>query len=216
MQIFIHCKTTLHVSGVTAPIIRSIKNRTRSLRYRSYYLYRRLRVQFLILLMMGAVTPLTCRVVLQWINICILLHQLDFYSHWITMHGTTNLKCIRLLSTKSFGRFRHSSGGSHDMLLKTNTDINEHNGMTTQKFGEIYCGPLPLLCPLCSFISLFLFLGFLYELKQSMHTIAYLLPKLSNWSVGRILWCSVQNGTDPVSGNNLPAIKHMHKERSSS
>jgi len=25
MQIFIHCKTTLHVSGVTAPIIRSIK-----------------------------------------------------------------------------------------------------------------------------------------------------------------------------------------------
>jgi len=26
MQIFIHCKTTLHVSDVTAPIIRSIKN----------------------------------------------------------------------------------------------------------------------------------------------------------------------------------------------
>ena len=30
---------------------------------------------------MGAVTPETCRVVLQWINICILLHLLDFYSH---------------------------------------------------------------------------------------------------------------------------------------
>ena len=40
MQIFIHCKTTLHVSGVTAPIMRSIKNCTRSLRYRSYNLYR--------------------------------------------------------------------------------------------------------------------------------------------------------------------------------
>ena len=91
MQIFIHCKPTLHVSGVTAPIIRSIKNCTRSLWYRSYYLYRRLRVQFLVLLMMGAVTPETCRVGLQWINICILMHLLDFYSHWITMHATTSL-----------------------------------------------------------------------------------------------------------------------------
>jgi len=36
MQIFIHCRTTLHVLGVTAPIIRNIKNCTRSLRYRSY------------------------------------------------------------------------------------------------------------------------------------------------------------------------------------
>jgi len=36
MQIFIYCKVTLHVSGVTAPIIRSTKNCNRSLRYRSY------------------------------------------------------------------------------------------------------------------------------------------------------------------------------------
>jgi len=100
MQIFIHCKTTLHVSGVTAPIIKSIKNCTRSLRYRSYYLYRRLRVQFLILLMMGAVTPETCRVVLQWINICILLHLLDFYSHstlyWTVIKITTFFVLIQL------------------------------------------------------------------------------------------------------------------------
>jgi len=30
---------------------------------------------------MGAVTTEACRVVLQWTNICILLHLLDFYSH---------------------------------------------------------------------------------------------------------------------------------------
>ena len=70
MQIFIYCKATLHVSGVTAPIIRSIKNCTRSLRNMSYCkmqydLYRRLRVQFSVVLMMGAVTLETCRVALQ-------------------------------------------------------------------------------------------------------------------------------------------------------
>ena len=92
MQIFIYYKATLNVSGVIAPVIRSIKNCTRSLRYRSYYLYRRLRVQFLILLMTGAMTPETYRVVLQQINICILLHLLDFYSRWIMMHGTTSFK----------------------------------------------------------------------------------------------------------------------------
>ena len=34
-QIFIYCKVTIHVSGVTAPIIRSTRNCKRSLRYRS-------------------------------------------------------------------------------------------------------------------------------------------------------------------------------------
>jgi len=54
MQICIYCKVTLHVSGVTAPIIRSTKNCNHNLR-----------LQVLILLMMGAVTPETCRVTLQ-------------------------------------------------------------------------------------------------------------------------------------------------------
>jgi len=35
MQIFIYCKVTLHVSGVTALIIRSTKNCNRNLRYGS-------------------------------------------------------------------------------------------------------------------------------------------------------------------------------------
>jgi len=34
MQMFIYCKVTLHVSGVTAPIIRSTKNCNRNLPYR--------------------------------------------------------------------------------------------------------------------------------------------------------------------------------------
>ena len=114
MQIFIYNKAPVHVSGVTAPIIRSTKNWNRSLRYRSYYLYRRLRVQFLILLMMAAVTPETCRVVLQWINICILLHLLDFYSHWIKMHGNTSLKTINGFFFLNFGTevFNSVSGKS--------------------------------------------------------------------------------------------------------
>ena len=39
MQIFIYCKVTLHVSGVTASIIRSTKNCNHGLRYRSWYWY---------------------------------------------------------------------------------------------------------------------------------------------------------------------------------
>ena len=80
--------TAKSLSGVTAPIIRSTKTVTTasgtghnigtatSLRrgligphWREvaapYDLYRRLRLQFLVLLMMGAVTPETCRVTLQ-------------------------------------------------------------------------------------------------------------------------------------------------------
>ena len=51
----LHCKVTLRVSGVTAPIIKSTKNCNRSL----------FRVQFLVLLMMGDLTLETCRVTLQ-------------------------------------------------------------------------------------------------------------------------------------------------------
>ena len=58
----------------TSPIIRSTKNCNRNL------LYRRLRLQFLVLLMMGAVTPETCRVILQLNKSdCILLRLVGFY-----------------------------------------------------------------------------------------------------------------------------------------
>ena len=46
--------------------------------YQHYDLYRWLRLQFLLLQMMGAVTPETCRVIVQYINICILLHLVGF------------------------------------------------------------------------------------------------------------------------------------------
>ena len=65
IQIFIYCKVTLHVSGVTALITRSTKNCNRNLLYKYYDLYRRLQLQFLVLLMMGAVTPETYRVTLE-------------------------------------------------------------------------------------------------------------------------------------------------------
>jgi len=71
MQIFIYCRVTLHVSGVTAPIIRITKNVAPSghaggkYLYQYYDLYWRLRLQFLVILMMGAVTPEMFRVTLQ-------------------------------------------------------------------------------------------------------------------------------------------------------
>jgi len=40
MQTFIHCRITLHVSGVTAPIIRRTKNYIWYLWYKSWYWYR--------------------------------------------------------------------------------------------------------------------------------------------------------------------------------
>jgi len=151
------------------------KNCTRSLRYRSYYLYRYspptwsdrdwfaqvacgshkpvpirprwrgVAVQVVwpvpeagatvfILLMMGAVTPETCRVVLQWINICILLHLLDFYSHCITMHGTTSLKktylCVCMCVT--------SYWPIHSNILKCllrQTIINGESVILCSKYG---------------------------------------------------------------------------------
>ena len=104
MQIFIYCKVTLHVSGVTAPIIRSTKSVTaasstghntgtatslqrgligirpcwREVAVPVLWPVPEAAVTDLVLLMMVAVTPETCRVTLQWIYICILLHLVGF------------------------------------------------------------------------------------------------------------------------------------------
>jgi len=53
---------SLYTFRASAPIIRSTKNCNR---YLWYNLYQRQRLQFLVLLIMGAVTPETCRVTLQ-------------------------------------------------------------------------------------------------------------------------------------------------------
>jgi len=54
---------TGHNTGSATPLQRGlIRPRWRGV---AYDLYRRLRLQFLVLLMMGAVTPETCRVALQ-------------------------------------------------------------------------------------------------------------------------------------------------------
>jgi len=57
---------TGHNIGTATPLQRGlIRPRWREELHEYYDLYRRLRIQFLLLLMMGAVTPETCRVVLQ-------------------------------------------------------------------------------------------------------------------------------------------------------
>jgi len=60
----------------------------------------------------GAVTPEACKVLLRWINICILLHLLGFYSHWIMMHGTTSLKFKCIVDRSRFCSVKNS-----DILL---------------------------------------------------------------------------------------------------
>ena len=73
-----------------------------------YDLYRRLRVQFLILLVIGTVTPETCRVVLQWINICILLHLLDFlFTFNYDARNHELKKILQYRSLKSQAMFTH-------------------------------------------------------------------------------------------------------------
>ena len=47
---------------------------------------------------MGALTPETRKVVLQWINICILLHLLDFYSHSVVVFTGLLTACSQAVS----------------------------------------------------------------------------------------------------------------------
>ena len=72
---------------------------------------------------MGAVTPETCRVVLQWINICILLHLLDFYSHILHTLKLLVLRCIvfMVIETWKWPLMRPSakSWNTHNVVIYT-------------------------------------------------------------------------------------------------
>jgi len=87
---------------------------------------------------MGAVTPETCRVVLQWINICILLHLLDFYSHWITMHGTTSSKFLRsyLQTSVRVTTVLGSKTASHNMWVNA-APLSEIFGCGSEVVGQL-------------------------------------------------------------------------------
>ena len=82
MQIFIYCKATLHVSGVTAPSSGVLKTVTAA----SGTCHTTCTATPLQHGLIGTGLCESLRVVLQWINICILLHVLDFYSHYIFLN----------------------------------------------------------------------------------------------------------------------------------
>ena len=65
MQIFIYWWGLVCASRTTSTNQSRSGQVGRKQLYQYYDLYRRLRLQFLVLLMMGAVTPETCRVTLQ-------------------------------------------------------------------------------------------------------------------------------------------------------
>ena len=70
---------------------------------------------------MGAVTPETCRVVLQWIIICILLHLLDFYSHrFISIY-----KAIQITWCSKRARLRHGRFLPHDCKIPVSFPVTE-------------------------------------------------------------------------------------------
>ena len=78
---------------------------------------------------MGAVTPETCRVILQWINICILLHLLDFYSHWRRYSSDT----VRILWNPK----------SHYHVLKP----DESNSCHSSPYCEVLLNVISLCMP---------------------------------------------------------------------
>ena len=74
---------------------------------RYYDLYRRLRLQFLVLLMMGAVTPETCRVILQWNKSGYILLRLvgllfnmnyDARNHELKIHRKYRVCCVDMIT----------------------------------------------------------------------------------------------------------------------
>jgi len=97
---------------------------------------------------MGAVTPETCRVALQEINICILLHLLDFYSLWITMHGNTSLKKCFISPYRQLQRLGYTKTKVHEWNvfmghLWNNTDREKPNNLE-KKHVSVAVRPLKI------------------------------------------------------------------------
>jgi hypothetical protein len=138
-------------------------------------------------------TAATCFGLITIIRECIILVLMNYIIFIVRTNTTFGTIYIYLLCTIIFGRFRQSSGRSHNMLLTINTDINKHNGMTTPKFAEKYCEALLVPLPLHSLhISVFVLRRSLrIKIECTPYPPAWLLPNINNWILGHILWRSV-------------------------
>ena len=133
---FIHCHVTLHVSVVTQPssgVLKTVSatsgvchgNGTVTSFHRG--------------LMMGAVTPETCRVSWQWINVCILLHRggplLTLYHtelpsimklEWCFISATEFQFTNNIHLQLHFWTTAHNSS-TESCTLTSNTELSESN-----------------------------------------------------------------------------------------
>ena len=75
-------------------------------------------------------TPETCRVILQWINTCILLHLVGSYEYKkVTMHGTMNIKFTIFMCLVRF-----SNCATITSLYNTDWVFNNRKGVFSARY----------------------------------------------------------------------------------